>query len=58
MIMKMYALLIVLFVALTGCTTTYKGSIKGASNPEPSKSSSEYVSNPSGASSSGAEKDK
>jgi hypothetical protein len=33
-----------MFAALTGCTTTYKGSVKGASNQEPSKSSSEFVS--------------
>jgi hypothetical protein len=42
--MKIYVLMIVMFAALTGCTTTYKGSVKGASNQEPSKSSSEFVS--------------
>jgi uncharacterized protein YceK len=40
--MKNYALVIMAIVALAGCSTSYKGSIQGANNPEPSKSSS-YV---------------
>jgi hypothetical protein len=36
--MKMYALFVILAVALAGCSTTYKGSVKGAFNQEESKS--------------------
>ena len=42
--MKIYLLLTVMLVALMGCTTTYKGSVKGASNQEPLKSGSTLVS--------------
>jgi hypothetical protein len=42
--MKISALLIVVIVALAGCTTTYKGSIKGSNNPDASKSGSYNVS--------------
>ncbi|NTW70326.1 MAG: hypothetical protein HGB23_10875 [Chlorobiaceae bacterium] len=44
--MKTYALLMIALLALSGCTTTYKGSIKGASNQDESKSNKEMVSNP------------
>jgi hypothetical protein len=30
--MKIYALLIIMLLAISGCTTTYKGSIKGTSD--------------------------
>lgn len=42
--MKYYALVILAFVALSGCTTTYKGSIKGAQNQEASKSNGNVAS--------------
>ncbi len=40
--MKNYALLIMAIVALAGCSTSYKGSIKAQNNPDASKSVS-YV---------------
>lgn len=42
--MKIYGFMFLIMVALAGCTTTYKGSIKGASHQEPSKSVSYMVS--------------
>jgi hypothetical protein len=41
--MKVYALLMVLLLAISGCTTSYKGSVKGASNQDGSKSSNSIV---------------
>lgn len=35
--MKIYVLLLVVLLALTGCSTTYKGTIDGASNQQESK---------------------
>jgi outer membrane protein assembly factor BamE (lipoprotein component of BamABCDE complex) len=43
-IMKIYALVVMAIVALAGCSTSYKGSIQGANNPEPSKSSNSVAS--------------
>ena len=37
-IMKVYALLIMAIVALAGCSTSYKGSIKATNSPDASKS--------------------
>ena len=37
-IMKIYALLIMAIVALAGCSTSYKGSIKAINSPDASKS--------------------
>ncbi len=37
-IMKIYALLVVAIVALAGCSTSYKGSIKAQNSPDASKS--------------------
>jgi len=36
--MKIYALLIMAIVALAGCSTSYKGSIKAINSPDASKS--------------------
>ncbi len=38
--MKIYALLIMVIVALAGCSTSYKGSIKVENSPEVSKNGS------------------
>lgn len=42
--MKHYAFLLLMIVALAGCTTTYKGSIKGAQNQDASKSNRDVAS--------------
>jgi hypothetical protein len=42
--MKNYALLILVLVALAGCSTAYKGSIQGSNNPEAPKNGSYLVS--------------
>lgn len=41
--MKMYALVMIMLLAIAGCTTTYKGSIKGASDQNKSTSNEEVV---------------
>lgn len=38
--MKHYALLILLTVALAGCSSSLKGSVGSTSNPEPTKTGS------------------
>jgi len=43
--MKIYALLVIMLLAISGCTTTYKGSIKGSSNQDASKSNKDIVGN-------------
>lgn len=43
--MKVYALLMIMLLAVSGCTTTYKGTVKGASNQEESKSNTDIVGN-------------
>lgn len=48
--MKIYAFVIMAIVALAGCSTSYKGSIQGANNPEPSKSGNTVASQGSGGS--------
>jgi len=52
-IMKIYALLIVMTVALAGCSTSYKGSIQ-SSSPEAAKNGN-YVASHSGTNQSGAD---
>ena len=42
--MKIYALLIIVLLAISGCSTSYKGSIKGSSNEEGSKSAKDVAS--------------
>ncbi len=37
--MKSYALLMMVLLALAGCSTTYKGTVKGASNQDQSSKS-------------------
>jgi len=51
--MKNYALLMVMLVALAGCSTSYKGSIDGASNQQESKTGRTLVQNTAGSNSSG-----
>jgi PBP1b-binding outer membrane lipoprotein LpoB len=41
--MKIYAMLIIVLLAISGCSTSYKGSIKG-SNEEGSKSAKDVAS--------------
>jgi outer membrane protein assembly factor BamE (lipoprotein component of BamABCDE complex) len=55
--MKIYALFIVVIVALAGCSTSYKGSIQGSSNPDGSKSGS-YVASQTAANQSNVSTDK
>ncbi|NTV67283.1 MAG: hypothetical protein HGB06_06300 [Chlorobaculum sp.] len=43
--MKIYALLMITLLGISGCTTTYKGSVKGASNQQESKSNKDIVGN-------------
>lgn len=43
--MKIYALLMIMLLGIFGCTTTYKGSIKGASNQQDSNSNKGIVGN-------------
>lgn len=44
--MKICTLIMIMLLAMSGCTTTYKGSIKGSSNQEESKNSKDIVANP------------
>lgn len=41
--MKISTLFLIALLALSGCTTTYKGEIKGASDQEESKSAKDIV---------------
>ncbi len=50
--MKIYTLLMVMLV-LAGCSTTYKGTIDGASNQQETKTGSTLVLNTTGSNSSG-----
>lgn len=43
--MNIYALLVIMLLGISGCTTTYKGSIKGSSNQEESKSNKDIAGN-------------
>lgn len=51
--MKIYTLLMVMLVVLAGCSTTYKGSIKGANNQQETKTGSTLVLNATGSNPSG-----
>ncbi|MCF8382780.1 MAG: hypothetical protein K9G39_04175 [Chlorobium sp.] len=51
--MKIHALLMVMLVALAGCSTTYKGTIKGAYNPQETKNGISLVQNTAGTNSPG-----
>ncbi len=51
--MKIYTLLMVMLVVLAGCSTTYKGTIDGASNQQETKTGSTLVLNTTGSNSSG-----
>ncbi len=51
--MKIYALFMVMLVTLAGCSTTYKGTIDGASNQQESKTGRTLVQNTAGTNSSG-----
>jgi hypothetical protein len=52
--MKIYALLMIMLVALAGCSTTYKGTIDGASNQQEKKNGISLVQNTTGVNPSGA----
>jgi len=52
--MKIYALLMIMLVALAGCSTTYKGSIDGAYNQPETKNGASLVQNTTGTIPSGA----
>jgi len=52
--MKVYALLMIMLVALAGCSTTYKGSIDGAYNQPETKNGVSLVQNTTGPIPSGA----
>jgi starvation-inducible outer membrane lipoprotein len=41
--MKIYALLMIMLLSIAGCTTTYKGSIKGSANEDGSKSAKDVA---------------
>lgn len=43
--MKIYAMMTIMLLAISGCTTTYKGSIDGASSQPDSKSNKNVVIN-------------
>jgi hypothetical protein len=43
--MKIYMVLVVMLVALSGCSTSLKGSVSGASNQDASKNGSYVASN-------------
>lgn len=43
--MKIYALLMVMLVALAGCSTTYKGTIEGANDQQEKKNGISLVEN-------------
>ncbi|ACD89992.1 hypothetical protein Clim_0913 [Chlorobium limicola DSM 245] len=52
--MKIYALLMIMLVALAGCSTTYKGTIDGASNQQEKNNGISLVQNTTGVNPSGA----
>jgi hypothetical protein len=52
-IMKIYMVLIVMMVALAGCSSSFKGSVSGASNQDASKNAS-YVASHAGTNQSAA----
>jgi len=43
--MKIHALVMVMLVALAGCSTTYKGTIEGANNQQETKNGISLVQN-------------
>ena len=51
--MKIYMVLIVMMVALAGCSSSFKGSVSGASNQDASKNAS-YVASHAGTNQSAA----
>lgn len=52
--MNIHALLMIMLVALAGCSTTYKGTIDGASNQQETKNGISLVQNTTGVNPSGA----